>query len=250
MLKNTSNIPFKKKTTQGRKKIEIKKIENLSNRQVTFSKRRVGLFKKASEICILSGAEVAIIVHSLGKRVFAFGHPSTDAVIERFLKDVAEPGSGGEARDNCASTAKVRDFNKHYLDMCKELEMEKKRKEMIEAEKRAVEGCGYTVGGGGYWWDEPVDSMDVEDLEQYMTALGELINNVTMRASDLMHAQSSNSLSPLPPQSLPLPITTFGGLSNLDAEGCPTFGDTAAILNQYPANGGFHYGNTGWGAIQ
>ncbi|KAL0357221.1 UNVERIFIED_CONTAM: Agamous-like MADS-box protein [Sesamum calycinum] len=68
-----------KKTTQGRKKIEIKKIENLSNRQVTFSKRRVGLFKKASEFCILTGADIAIVVHSLGKRVFSFGHPTPDS---------------------------------------------------------------------------------------------------------------------------------------------------------------------------
>ncbi|XP_073025284.1 agamous-like MADS-box protein AGL29 [Primulina eburnea] len=229
---------LKKKTTQGRKKIEIKKIENLSNRQVTFSKRRVGLFKKASELCILSGAEVAIIVHSLGKRVFTFGHPTKDAVIDRFLKDISEPGSRGDCRENCASTAKVRDFNKHYLDMCKELDAEKNRKEMIEAEERAAEGYGYNVRGG-FWWDEQVDSMDVEELEQYMAALGELINNVTMRANDLMHAQSSSSLSGLPP--LPVPITTFEGVSNLDVEGCTTFDEAAAMLNQNPANGGFNY---------
>ncbi|XP_073119519.1 agamous-like MADS-box protein AGL29 [Henckelia pumila] len=233
--KDNSTTTLKKKTTQGRKKIEIKKIENLSNRQVTFSKRRVGLFKKASELCILSGAEVAIVVHSLGKRVFAFGHPTPDAVIDRFLKDMSEPGSGGEGRDSCASTAKTREFNKHYTDMCKELEAEKKRKDMIDAEKRAAEGFGYNVGGG-FWWDDPVDSMDVEELEQYMAALGELINNVTMRANDLMHAQSSNSQS--------APTAAFGGVSGLDVEGCSTFGDAASILNQNPANiGGFDYCN-------
>jgi len=74
-----------KKKTLGRRKIEMKKIEKLSNRQVTFCKRRVGLFKKASEICVLTGAEIAIIVQSLaGKRVFAFGHSSVDSVIDRF----------------------------------------------------------------------------------------------------------------------------------------------------------------------
>ncbi|XP_073030848.1 agamous-like MADS-box protein AGL29 [Primulina eburnea] len=237
IAKDNSTTTLKRKTTQGRKKIEIKKIENLSNRQVTFSKRRVGLFKKASELCILSGAEVAIIVHSLGKRVFAFGHPTPDAVVDRFLKDMSEPGSGGESWENCASTAKAREFNKHYMDMCKELEAEKKRKELIEAQKRTAEGYGYNVGGG-FWWDDPVDSMDVEELEQYMAALGELINNVTMRANDLMHAQSSNSLSVQP-----LPITTFAGLSSLDVEGCSTFGDTTSILNQNPATGSFDYGN-------
>ncbi|EPS60937.1 hypothetical protein M569_13868, partial [Genlisea aurea] len=53
------------KITQGRRKIEMKKIENMSSRRVTFSKRRGGIFKKSSEICVLSGSEIAIIVESI-----------------------------------------------------------------------------------------------------------------------------------------------------------------------------------------
>ncbi|KAL2490890.1 Agamous-like MADS-box protein AGL62 [Abeliophyllum distichum] len=83
VIKNESSDGVMKKKTQGRKKIEIKKVEKLSYRQVTFSKRRVGLFKKASELCAESGAEIAIIVQSIGKRVFAFGHPTVDSVINR-----------------------------------------------------------------------------------------------------------------------------------------------------------------------
>nr|GEW58124.1 agamous-like MADS-box protein AGL62 [Tanacetum cinerariifolium] len=64
-----------KKTSQGRKKIEIKKIEKYNNRHVTFSKRRNGLFKKGAKLCVLTGAKIAIIVNSPGGRVFAFGHP-------------------------------------------------------------------------------------------------------------------------------------------------------------------------------
>ncbi|KAK9081861.1 hypothetical protein Syun_031795 [Stephania yunnanensis] len=37
----------------GRRKIEIKAIEDKNKRQVTFSKRRKGLFKKAEQICLL-----------------------------------------------------------------------------------------------------------------------------------------------------------------------------------------------------
>ncbi|KAI3692146.1 hypothetical protein L6452_31955 [Arctium lappa] len=43
----TGGVSMKKKT-KGRKKIEIKKIQSTNSRQVTFSKRRTGLFKKAS----------------------------------------------------------------------------------------------------------------------------------------------------------------------------------------------------------
>ncbi|XP_073312489.1 MADS-box transcription factor 23-like [Primulina huaijiensis] len=142
IAKDNSTTTLKRKTTQGRKKIEIKKIENLSNQQVTFSKRRVGLFKKASELCILSGAEVVVIVHSLGKRVFAFGHHTTDVVVDRFLKDMSEPGSGGKSWENCASTAKAREFNKHYMD---------KRKELIEGRRglRRAMGTTWEEGSGG-----------------------------------------------------------------------------------------------------
>ncbi|CAI0385665.1 unnamed protein product [Linum tenue] len=56
-----------------------------SNRQVTFSKRRSGLFKKASELCTLCGVEIAIIVFSPGHKVFSFGHPSIQALLDRFL---------------------------------------------------------------------------------------------------------------------------------------------------------------------
>uniref|UniRef100_A0A803P9L4 Uncharacterized protein n=1 Tax=Cannabis sativa TaxID=3483 RepID=A0A803P9L4_CANSA len=41
----------------GRGKIEIKRIENANSRQVTFSKRRAGLLKKAQELAILCDAE-------------------------------------------------------------------------------------------------------------------------------------------------------------------------------------------------
>ncbi|KAK4356352.1 hypothetical protein RND71_025323 [Anisodus tanguticus] len=45
----------------GRKRINIAKMQNKSNLDVTFSKRQVGLFKKASELSILCSAEIATI---------------------------------------------------------------------------------------------------------------------------------------------------------------------------------------------
>lgn len=47
-----------------RGKTELKRIENVTNRQVTFSKRRSGLLKKAFELSVLCDAEVALVVFS------------------------------------------------------------------------------------------------------------------------------------------------------------------------------------------
>ncbi|XP_040966070.1 agamous-like MADS-box protein AGL16 isoform X5 [Gossypium hirsutum] len=56
----------------GRGKIEIKKIEKSSSRQVTFSKRRNGLLKKAKELAILCDAEVGLIIFSSSSKLHHF----------------------------------------------------------------------------------------------------------------------------------------------------------------------------------
>lgn len=153
-----------KKKTQGKKKIEIKKIESLSRRQVAFSKRRLGLFKKASELCVLCGAEIAIIVQSLGKHFYSFGHNSTDAVIDRYL-------CGGERDVVAAAPAEL----SMYRYVLKELELEMKRREVAE------EG-----GGDVFWWNQGVEEMELDEMEQFAMALDELSKNADRRAKDLM----------------------------------------------------------------
>ena len=56
----------------GRVKLQIKKIENTTNRQVTFSKRRNGLIKKAYELSVLCDVDVALIMFSPSGRVSLF----------------------------------------------------------------------------------------------------------------------------------------------------------------------------------
>ncbi|XP_030505619.2 MADS-box protein JOINTLESS [Cannabis sativa] len=66
-----------------RQKIEIKKIENITARQVTFSKRRRGLFKKALELSTLCDAEIALIVFSTTGKLYHYATSSMPQVIER-----------------------------------------------------------------------------------------------------------------------------------------------------------------------
>lgn len=56
----------------GRVKLEIKRIENTTNRQVTFSKRRNGLIKKAYELSILCDIDIALIMFSPSDRLSLF----------------------------------------------------------------------------------------------------------------------------------------------------------------------------------
>nr|AFX72878.1 MADS-box protein SEP2B [Aquilegia coerulea] len=56
----------------GRGKVELKRIENKINRQVTFAKRRNGLLKKAYELSVLCDAEVALIIFSTRGKLYEF----------------------------------------------------------------------------------------------------------------------------------------------------------------------------------
>ncbi|XP_057456933.1 agamous-like MADS-box protein AGL15 [Lotus japonicus] len=70
----------------GRGKIEIKKIENANSRQVTFSKRRTGLLKKAKELAILCDAEVAVIIFSNTGKMFEFSSSGMKHTLSRYNK--------------------------------------------------------------------------------------------------------------------------------------------------------------------
>ncbi|WVZ96932.1 hypothetical protein U9M48_042511 [Paspalum notatum var. saurae] len=77
----------------GRGKIEIKRIENTTNRQVTFCKRRNGLLKKAYELSVLCDAEIALIVFSSRGRLYEYSNNSVKATIERYKKATSDNSS-------------------------------------------------------------------------------------------------------------------------------------------------------------
>lgn len=70
----------------GRGRIEIKKIENPTNRQVTYSKRRHGIMKKAKELTVLCDAEVSVIMFSSTGKFAEYCSPSTNTkrLIDRY----------------------------------------------------------------------------------------------------------------------------------------------------------------------
>ncbi|KAJ3708559.1 hypothetical protein LUZ61_012264 [Rhynchospora tenuis] len=55
-----------------RGRVKLARIEDKTSRQVRFSKRRSGLFKKAFELAVLCDAEVALLVFSPAGRLFEY----------------------------------------------------------------------------------------------------------------------------------------------------------------------------------
>ncbi|XP_042507020.1 agamous-like MADS-box protein AGL61 [Macadamia integrifolia] len=167
----------------GRQKIEIKRINCEASRQVTFSKRRVGLFKKASELCTLCGAQTAILVFSPAGKVFSFGHPGVESIIERYLtaNDLApEAGEAALPLVDAHSSARVRELNRHYTEVLNQLETEKKRAEALQ--QSAVEAARQ----GRPWWEAPIEEMAMPELQQLEMSMDDLKKNMVKRAEELM----------------------------------------------------------------
>ncbi|EXB88208.1 Agamous-like MADS-box protein AGL11 [Morus notabilis] len=88
----------------GRGKIEIKRIENTTNRQVTFCKRRNGLLKKAYELSVLCDAEVALIVFSSRGRLYEYSNNNIRSTIDRYKK----------ANSDSSSASSIIEINAQY----------------------------------------------------------------------------------------------------------------------------------------
>ncbi|OEL15826.1 hypothetical protein BAE44_0023156 [Dichanthelium oligosanthes] len=163
----------KPNTSKGKKEVEIKRIENKKARQVCFSKRRQGLFKKASELSILCGAMVGTVVFSeAGSRSFSFGHPSIDDVVNRFLSPVTPdvPASGGASHDNGGLvTDTVHELNIEYLELEQSLESEKKRKERLQEaiEKEMGEPMMR-------WLNANILELGLDELQEFQKKLEEI----------------------------------------------------------------------------
>ncbi|EGZ25874.1 hypothetical protein PHYSODRAFT_478768 [Phytophthora sojae] len=80
----------------GRKKIQIKRIEDDRNRQVTFAKRKNGIFKKAMELSKLCDCEIALIVFDSNDKLYQYSSTSVDQILLKYT----EYGEPFEIKDN------------------------------------------------------------------------------------------------------------------------------------------------------
>ncbi|XP_068316341.1 agamous-like MADS-box protein MADS3 [Pyrus communis] len=76
----------------GRGRVVMERIKNNINLQVTFSKRRNGLRKKAHELSVLCDAQVALIIYSSRGKLYDFcstelyppSHPPMNKILEQY----------------------------------------------------------------------------------------------------------------------------------------------------------------------
>ncbi|XP_028316717.1 myocyte-specific enhancer factor 2D homolog isoform X5 [Gouania willdenowi] len=70
----------------GRKKIQIQRITDERNRQVTFTKRKFGLMKKAYELSVLCDCEIALIIFNHANKLFQYASTDMDKVLLKYTE--------------------------------------------------------------------------------------------------------------------------------------------------------------------
>jgi MADS-box transcription factor len=141
----------------GRGRVQLRRIENKINRQVTFSKRRNGLMKKASELSILCDAEVALIVFSNRDKLYEFSSSSMSKILERHRK--------------CSNS--VQDNNRDTQTSNLELTQLKEKVESLERWRRHLLG-------------EDLETLSVKELQQLEQQLEEGLKQVTSKKEQLL----------------------------------------------------------------
>ncbi|XP_059289912.1 floral homeotic protein AGAMOUS isoform X1 [Lycium ferocissimum] len=148
----------------GRGKIEIKRIENTTNRQVTFCKRRNGLLKKAYELSVLCDAEVALIVFSSRGRLYEYANNSVKETIERYKK----------ACSDSSNTGSISEANAQYYQQ--------------EASKLRAQ-IGNLQNQNRNFMGESLASLNLRDLKNLEQKIEKGISKVRSKKNELLFAE-------------------------------------------------------------
>ncbi|PQQ17267.1 MADS-box protein SOC1 [Prunus yedoensis var. nudiflora] len=149
-----------------RGKTQMRRIENATSRQVTFSKRRSGLLKKAFELSVLCDAEVALIIFSPRGKLYEFASSSMQTTIERYQK---------HTKDNHTNNKSVStDQNMQHLKQ--ESSSMMKQIELLEVSKRKLLGEG-------------LGSCTIEELQELEQQLERSVSNVRARKTQVFKEQ-------------------------------------------------------------
>ncbi|KAI4354949.1 hypothetical protein L6164_003769 [Bauhinia variegata] len=147
-----------------RGKTQMRRIENATSRQVTFSKRRNGLLKKAYELSVLCDAEVALIIFSPRGKMYEFASSGVQGTIERYRR---------HTRDTQATNKSVEQNMQHLKQEAANM---MKNIEQLEATKKKLLGEG-------------LGSCTVEELQQIEQQLERSVISVRARKTQAYKEQ-------------------------------------------------------------
>ncbi|KAL3641222.1 MADS-box protein defh21 [Castilleja foliolosa] len=157
----------------GRGKIEVKRIENNTSRQVTFSKRRAGLIKKTHELSVLCDAQIGLMVFSSKGKLTEYCTPnlSMKQIIDRYVKAKRIPIPEHENRVGSAAP-----YNEQYY---KEINRMKNETLSLQLSLQRYKG-------------DDLSSVQFEELSELEHQLEQSVRKVRARKFQLLQEQLEN----------------------------------------------------------
>ncbi|KAI3470138.1 hypothetical protein Pfo_026801 [Paulownia fortunei] len=184
MNSSHQNNPFENNPSQnnlekkgkGPQKINMVKLENETNRQVTFSKRCAGLFKKASELSTLCGVESAIVVFSAGNKAHSYGNPNVDTIATRFLnQNTLSRSDHTDPLLLAHNDAVMRQHNQELANLEGQVELEKQHKKKHDSMRKASQSQK--------WCPPPrIDELNYQQLDQMKRSVMSFKHNFETKA--------------------------------------------------------------------
>ncbi|CAI9266566.1 unnamed protein product [Lactuca saligna] len=171
----------------GRKKIQLKRIENEKERAVTLTKRYGGLFKKANELATLCGVQIAIIVFSLSGKPLSFGSPGVHFIINKFLnlnQADQQPDDFITRFKKSYNESRLQNLNQELDELNEQLANAKKRGQMLKERLKATLGCET--------YEEYIGTLGIHGLMQLRSKLDEMNERIKHNDDEIIGASSSN----------------------------------------------------------
>lgn len=169
MSSSSGNNTSRKHNNTSKKNPKIKKGEKSDMCRLAFSKHKLGLFNKVTELSILCKAKTALIIPSPNEKMYACGYPNPEAVINHFIGKESHVINNEIIRRQDEETVETLSLQQEAL--LEQLQEEKnKLQEAIEAKDK----CSNFPN----WWDYSIDDMTLESLEEYKASLENLKLNL------------------------------------------------------------------------
>ncbi|GAV58485.1 SRF-TF domain-containing protein [Cephalotus follicularis] len=173
------------KKSRGKQKIEMKKIENEDEKLITFSKRKAGIYKKASELVTLCGAEIFIGIFSPSDKPFTFSHPSANSIANRFLGQIPPPNDYTQNILEARRQIRINELNQRYDELLRQTEAEKESSKASKQLMRDKESQG--------WWEATIEKLNQQELEHIDTLFEDMKMNILSKISEKNVCGSSSS---------------------------------------------------------
>ncbi|XP_039145854.1 agamous-like MADS-box protein AGL30 isoform X1 [Dioscorea cayenensis subsp. rotundata] len=174
----------------GRVKLKIKRLENSSGRQVTYSKRRAGILKKAKELSILCDIDIVLLMFSpTGKPTLCLGEQSNiEEVIAKFAQLTPQER---EKRKLESLEALKKTFKKldHEVNIQDFLGSSPQTVEELASQLRLIQAQILEVQQRLSYWMEPEKIDDIDQIRAMEQSLKETLDQIQLQKENLAKQQ-------------------------------------------------------------